>query len=93
MSAELKNAYNNLDINNKRNKLSDELIVIYELIKKFQNLKGIEPVHKVKNYDLVEDSNLSEDEMLTFLYEDVFNIELELLMLLRILQATSNENA
>ena len=83
MNDELKNAYRNLDINNKRNKLSDELIVIYELLKKAQSIKGIQPTHEVKNYNLVTDKYLDEDEMLEFLYEDVFNIELELITLLR----------
>lgn len=37
---------------------------------------------KVKNYDQVGDANLTEEEMLTFFYEDVFNIQQELITLL-----------
>ena len=33
MSEEMKNAYMQLDINDKRNQLSDELLIIFELIK------------------------------------------------------------
>ena len=32
MSEEMKNAYKMLDINDKRNQLSDELLIIFELI-------------------------------------------------------------
>lgn len=39
MSEEMKNAFDVLDINTKRNQLSDELLIIYELIKKSQKFK------------------------------------------------------
>lgn len=39
MSEEMKNAFDVLDINTKRNQLSDELLIIYELIKKLQKFK------------------------------------------------------
>ncbi len=84
MSIEMKNAYRKLDINNKRNQLSDELIIIYELIKRYENAKGINPITQVKNYDTVNDINLNEDEILTFFYEDVYNIQQELITLLNV---------
>ena len=37
---------------------------------------------KVKNYDQNNDSIMSEDEILTFFYEDIYNIEQELITLL-----------
>lgn len=82
MSEEMKNAYKMLDINDKRNQLSDELLIIFELIKRFENTKGINPITQVKNYDTVNDKNLNEDEILTFFYEDVYNIQQELITLL-----------
>lgn len=84
MSEEMKNAYMQLDINNKRNQLSDELLIIFELIKRYENAKGINPVTQVKNYDIVNDKNLNEDEILTFFYEDIYNIQQELITLLTI---------
>ena len=60
MSEEMKNAYSMLDINNKRNQLSDELLITFELIKRYENAKGITPVTQVKNYDTVNDKNLNE---------------------------------
>lgn len=86
MSEEMKDAYMQLDINDKRNQLSDELLIIFELIKSFENLKGINPISKVKNYDKINDSGLNEDEILTFFYEDVYNIQQELITLLNIVE-------
>ena len=87
MSEAMKNAsYRKLDINNKRNQLSDELLIIFELIKRYENAKGISPITQVKNYDIVKDSDLNEDEILTFFYEDIYNIQQELITLLNIVE-------
>lgn len=86
MSEEMKNAYRQLDINDKRNQLSDELLIIFELIKRHENAKGINPITQVKNYDIVNDKNLNEDEILTFFYEDVYNIQQELITLLNVVE-------
>ena len=86
MSEEMKNAYIQLDINDKRNQLSDELLIIFELIKGYEKAKGINPVTQVKNYDIVNDKNLNEDEILTFFYEDIYNIQQELITLLSTIQ-------
>ncbi len=86
MSEEMKNAYMQLDINNKRNQLSDELLIIFELIKRYENAKGINPVTQVKNYDTLNGMNLNEDEILTFFYEDVYNIQQELITLLNVIE-------
>ena len=82
MSEEVKQAFDILDINTKRNQISDELLIIYELIKKFENTKNINPITKVKNYDTNNDRDMTEAEMLTFLYEDIYNIQQELISLL-----------
>ena len=86
MSEEMKNAYRKLDINNKRNQLSDELLIIFELIKRYENAKGISPITQVKNYDIAKDSNLNEDEILTFFYEDIYNIQQEVITLLNVVE-------
>lgn len=86
MSDKMKNAYKMLDINNKRNQLSDELIMMYELIKKFENDRGINPITQVKNYDSLNDYDMTEDEILTFFYEDVYNIQQELITLLNVIE-------
>lgn len=86
MSEEMKNAYRMLDINDKRNQLSDEMLIIFELIKRYENAKGINPVTQVKNYDTVNDKDLNEDEVLTFFYEDIYNIQQELITLLNVVE-------
>ena len=82
MSEETKLAFDKLDINTKRNQISDELLIIYELIKKFENANNIYPLNQVKNYDSIQDSDLTESEILTFFYEDIYNIQQELISLL-----------
>ncbi len=86
MNIDMKNAYAQLDINDKRNQLSNELLIIFELIKRFENLKGVNPITQVKNYDSINDRNLNEDEMLTFFYEDIYNIQQELITLLSLVE-------
>ena len=44
MSEEVIQAFDILDINTKRNQISDELLIIYELIKKIENTKNINPI-------------------------------------------------
>ena len=71
-----------LDKEHKRNQLNIELQIIGELINKTEQVFNIPNLLEVRNYDSNIHSNLSEDEMLEFLYEDVFNIERELITLL-----------
>ncbi len=84
MSEELKQAFDVLDVNTKRNQISNELIVIYELIRKFELSKNVNPITNVKNYDSINDKNMSESDMLTFFYEDIYNIQQELISLLNL---------
>lgn len=82
MSEEFKNAFDKLSINEKRNQISDELLIINELIKNIENKYGINSVLKVKNYDTNKHKDLKETEMLSFIYEDVYNIQKELITIL-----------
>ena len=82
MKEELKQAFSNLPISEKRNQISNELIIIAELIKNQEDILKIPSVLKVKNYDI--NSSLSESEMLEFLYEDIYNIQKELITLFSI---------
>ncbi len=82
MNKELLKTFDMLDINNKRNTISNELLTIGELINSFEKTANIPLNLKVKNYDQNNDSIMSEDEILTFFYEDIYNIEQELITLL-----------
>lgn len=74
--------FDKLDINTKRNQISNELMIIGELIKENEKNHGYNSKISIKNYDRINDKNLSEAEMLTFLYEDIFNIQQELIIAL-----------
>jgi len=82
MSQDMLDKFNLLDINTKRNQISDELIIMNEIITNFEIKYNIPPMSKVKNYDQNNDKNLTESEVLTFFYEDIFNIQQELITLL-----------
>lgn len=86
MSETMLTAFDKLDINTKRNQISNELLIINELITKYEKIKNIIPISKVKNYNLNNDEILNESQMLTFLYEDIFNIQQELITLLSSLE-------
>ena len=79
ISLNLKEAYNNLDLDDKRNKLSDELLVMGELLKNIQNKCGIVPNFKIKNYE--SGLNINEEEFLSFIYDDLFEIQKQLILI------------
>lgn len=91
MSEEFKNAFNKLNINEKRNAISSELFLIGELIKKVGNKYGINSMLNIKNYNTAKDENLSDEQMLLFIYEDIYNIQKELITLLLAIDINSNK--
>ena len=70
MTEGFKKAFSNLSVDEKRNQISNELLMISELIK-------LPSVLSVKKY--ASNSNMTESEMLDFLYEDIYNIQKELI--------------
>ena len=79
ISLKLKEAYDNLDLDDKRNKLSNELLVMEGILKNIQNRNGLVSNFEVKNYE--SGSNMTEDEFLSFIYEDIFEIQKKLILL------------
>ena len=75
-----------LDVNTKRNQISNELMIIGELIKNYEMKYSISPLLNVKNYDQTKDKELDESQILTFFYEDIYNIQQELITLLNIFE-------
>lgn len=92
MSEELIQSYENLDTNNKRDKLSRELLVIGELLSEIEWDMGLDNVVDIYNYDVSNDKNMSEDDFLVSIYQDVFNVERELLTIVRILKENQVED-
>ena len=74
--------YSKLDINDKRNEFSSLLEKTNELISEILKMHQIDNNTQIKNYDTNKNSNLTEDEMFTFFYEDLWNIKNRLLALL-----------
>lgn len=74
--------YSKLDINDKRNEFSSLLEKTNELIGEILKIEQIENDTQIKNYDPNENSDLTEDEVFTFFYEDLWNIKNRLLALL-----------
>ena len=79
ISLKLKEAYKNLDLDDKRNKLSNELLVMEELLKNIQNKCGLVSNFKIKNYE--SGSNINEEEFLSFIYDDLFEIQKQLILI------------
>ena len=79
ISLKLKEAYDHLDLDDKRNKLSNELLVMEGILKNIQNRNGLVSNFEVKNYE--SGSNMTEDEFLSFIYEDIFEIQKQLILL------------
>ena len=79
ISLKLKEAYDNLDLDDKRNKLSNELLVMEGILKNIQNRNALVSNFEVKNYE--SGSNMTEDEFLSFIYEDIFEIQKQLILL------------
>ena len=79
ISPKLKDAYNRLSADNKMNKLNYELLVIEELLKNMEAKFGVPQNFKFKNYEL--NSEMKHEEFLEFIYDDIFEIEKQLLFI------------
>lgn len=74
--------YSQLNINEKRNEFSSLLEKTNELIGELLKMDQIQNDMKIKNYNAMDDNLLTEDEIFTFFYEDLWNIKNRLLTLL-----------
>ena len=86
MNSKFKESFSKLDVNEKRNQISNEIMIIGELLQHIENSQGINNSKiEVKNYDFSKHNSFNESEMLDFLYEDIYVIERELLTILSII--------
>lgn len=83
--------YTGLNINEKRNEFSSLLEKTNQLIGEILKMDQIESDMKIKNYDAMEDYDLTEDEIFTFFYEDLWNIKNRLLALLILKSSKGSE--
>lgn len=83
MNNEMKLLYSKLSTNEKRNELSSLLVKLDKLIDQLalQNNVSVKPI-SVKNYDSSTQAIQTEDETLTFFYDDVWKIKSKILSIL-----------
>ena len=84
ISLNLKKKFEELDINDKKDAISNELIFIGDLLKRLEMHYDISQDFKIKNYNL--NSKLSEEEYLTFIYDDIFEVQKQLLTIISNIQ-------
>ena len=77
--------YNKLDTNDKRNELSSLINKINAIINELLKLENEQNLFNVKNYDMQNQKNMKESEVLSFIYEDVYSLKNNLLSLLTLM--------
>lgn len=82
MSEEMIELYKKLSNNEKRNEFSSLFVKTDKLLDELLTKMNLPKTTHSKNYDKFKDSNKSEEEMLLFFYEDLWNIKDKVLMLL-----------
>ena len=87
MNNSMLSLYKNLTLNDKRNEFSSLLLKTDKLLDQLMlNVKG-DLTGEVKNYNSIDNLNLTEDDIMLFFYEDLWNIKNKILTLI-----VTNEN-
>ena len=74
-------SFKNMTINEKRNEVDSEYNKLILLINETKKTFSIPGQIKLKNYDIVKDANMSEDEYLELIYDQVKDIREAILLL------------
>lgn len=76
MNEEFKRAFSELSIDNKRNELNNEMEVAFRMLKVIKKTLGcdIRDEH-IANYDIVNNADLDEGQMLDWFYTDFYIIQ------------------
>lgn len=83
MSEKMIELYKQLNTNDKRNELSSLIEKLDQLVNQIMIQKGINNNYKqAKNYDSINQNMETEDDVLLFFYEDIWNIKSKILALL-----------
>ena len=88
---EMMKLYEQLNINEKRNEFSSLLEKTNQIIGELLKMEQIESDLKIKNYNALDDVLMSEDEIFTFLYVDLWNIKNRLLSFLILKSSKDND--
>lgn len=82
MSEEMIDLYKKLSTNEKRNEFSSLFVKTDKLLDEVLKNKKLAINIQSKNYDKIDNKDMTEDEILTFFYEDLWNIKNKVLGLL-----------
>ncbi|MBR6821218.1 MAG: hypothetical protein IKM55_03250 [Bacilli bacterium] len=84
MNKNMMDLYKKLDVNTQREELSSLLIKIDMLLNGAVQHEELKDITNVKNYNCSDEQNINmtESEMLTFIYEDLWNIKNKILLIL-----------
>ena len=88
---EMMKLYEKLNTNEKRNEFSSLLEKTNQIIGELLKMEKIESDLKIKNYNALNDALMTEDEIFTFLYEDLWNIKNRLLSFLILKSSKDNQ--
>ena len=81
LEKELMKLYNEIDLNDKKNEFSALLIKINGVLNAMLENYDLSNIKEIKNYDKYKDDKLTESEIFTFFYEDLWKIKNKLLIL------------
>jgi hypothetical protein len=83
MSEEMLNLYKQLSTNEKRNELSNLIIKLNQLVNQLMDKeKELTTFREVKNYDSNAQKNQTEDDILSFFYDDLWIIKSKILAMI-----------
>lgn len=86
MNDRFKEAYKKLSLDDKRNELSNELIVIANYLDVLKNINNINSEIEISNYQIGNEEKISEEEFLLQIYNDIYNISKELVTILKVIE-------
>ena len=86
MNRDFIEAFNSLDTNNKRDKLNREILVIGEYLKYLEKQLGLDNEIDIYNFHPIKDKEMNDHDYFTSIYQDVFNIERELITIERLMK-------
>ena len=91
MNQDFINAYHQLDLPSKKDKLSRELLVIGEYLKDIEQKLGLQNEVDIYNFHPIKDKDMNDEDYLTSIYQDIFNIERELITIERLMENIKTE--
>lgn len=91
MREDFVNAYRQLSLDDKRNQLNNEMATTFRVLNILKQNIGMQlSDDQIRNYHIADDANLSESDMLDYIYFDFYRIQRSLLDVADILLKNNN---